>query len=77
MMPEPVPLRGRVGLVVGPALFLLLVVLPPPEGLSLAGWRTAARAIDPAQMARVGLVLNVAFVVLITVHAFTLAHWVL
>ena len=39
--------RGRavyqtVGLVAGPALAALLLALPAPEGLSAAGWRTAA-----------------------------------
>lgn len=35
-------LRGRIGVVVGPALLLVLLVLPPPAGLTLAGWRAAA-----------------------------------
>jgi len=34
--------RSRVGLALGPALALLLIVLPPPEGLDPAAWRTAA-----------------------------------
>ena len=34
--------RGRVGLVLGPALAAGLLLLPAPEGLDLAAWRTAA-----------------------------------
>jgi solute carrier family 13 (sodium-dependent dicarboxylate transporter), member 2/3/5 len=36
------PHAQRIGLVVGAALALLMLLLPAPEGLSLAGWRTAA-----------------------------------
>ncbi|QXD17307.1 DASS family sodium-coupled anion symporter [Rhodocaloribacter litoris] len=32
----------QVGLLLGPALFVVMLVLPPPEGLPLEGWRTAA-----------------------------------
>lgn len=35
-------LRARIGRVAGPLLFLALLLLPPPEGLSLPGWRAAA-----------------------------------
>ena len=35
----------RVGLWLGAALFVLVLVLPPPEGLSAEGWRAAAVAI--------------------------------
>ncbi len=34
----------RIGLFVGPAVFLLMLLLPPPGELSLLGWRTAAAA---------------------------------
>ncbi|RMF10574.1 MAG: DASS family sodium-coupled anion symporter [Alphaproteobacteria bacterium] len=34
----------RVGLVLGPVLFGLLILMDPPEGLSVAGWRTVAVA---------------------------------
>jgi solute carrier family 13 (sodium-dependent dicarboxylate transporter), member 2/3/5 len=33
------------GLVLGPLLFVLILVLPPPAGLSAAGWTTAAVAV--------------------------------
>jgi solute carrier family 13 (sodium-dependent dicarboxylate transporter), member 2/3/5 len=32
----------RVGAIAGPLLFALMLLLPTPDGLSLAGWRTAA-----------------------------------
>ncbi len=35
----------RIGLWLGPAAFALLLVLPPPEGLTPQGWRTAATAV--------------------------------
>jgi sodium-dependent dicarboxylate transporter 2/3/5 len=35
-------LHQRIGLAAGPALALILWLLPAPEGLSGAGWRTAA-----------------------------------
>jgi sodium-dependent dicarboxylate transporter 2/3/5 len=38
------PARARVGLFIGPLLLALLLVLPAPDGLSPAGWRTAALA---------------------------------
>jgi sodium-dependent dicarboxylate transporter 2/3/5 len=34
--------RGRLGLVLGPPIFLLLLALPPPAGLDPVGWRVAA-----------------------------------
>ncbi|CAN5622777.1 DASS family sodium-coupled anion symporter [soil metagenome] len=34
--------RARVGLVAGPLLFLAMLLLPPPEGMALLAWRTAA-----------------------------------
>ncbi len=37
--------RHRVGLVLGPALFVLMLLLPAPQGLSAAGWHTAAVAV--------------------------------
>jgi solute carrier family 13 (sodium-dependent dicarboxylate transporter), member 2/3/5 len=37
-------LRSKVGLVVGPLLFILLLALPAPEGMSPTAWRTAATA---------------------------------
>lgn len=37
--------RQRVGLVLGPIVLLTMLILPPPEGLELAGWRTAAIAL--------------------------------
>jgi len=36
------PLRHRLGLVAGPAVFALLLLLPAPAGLAPAGWRTTA-----------------------------------
>lgn len=35
-------LRPRLGLIVGPLLFALLLLAGPPEGLSVAGWHVAA-----------------------------------
>jgi solute carrier family 13 (sodium-dependent dicarboxylate transporter), member 2/3/5 len=35
-------LRQRVGLIVGPAALVLLLLLAPPAGMSVAAWRTAA-----------------------------------
>jgi len=37
--------RERIGLVAGPALFALVLLLPPPAGLAESGWRTAAVAL--------------------------------
>lgn len=37
-------LRGWVGWVLGPSVLLITLVLPPPEGLSIEGWRTAGAA---------------------------------
>lgn len=37
--------RRRIGLVAGPSLFALVLLLPPPAGLTEAGWRTAAVAL--------------------------------
>ena len=34
--------RSRVGLFAGPVLFLVMLLVPAPEGLSAAGWRAAA-----------------------------------
>jgi len=34
----------QAGLLAGPAIFLLLLLLPAPEGMTPAGWRTAAMA---------------------------------
>lgn len=45
MSPSGVPLRGRIGLGLGPALAFLLLLLPPPEGLSVDGQRVAAVAV--------------------------------
>ncbi|MEQ8508531.1 MAG: SLC13 family permease [Rhodospirillaceae bacterium] len=42
--PASSPTRQRVGLVLGGAAFILFLMLPPPEGLSPAGWRAAAVA---------------------------------
>lgn len=36
--------RQKIGLVLGPALLLVTLLLSPPEGLSPAGWRTAGVA---------------------------------
>jgi sodium-dependent dicarboxylate transporter 2/3/5 len=35
-------LRPRIGLVLGPVLFTTMLFAPVPDGLSVAGWRTAA-----------------------------------
>lgn len=37
--------RERIGLFLGLLLFLSMLMLPSPEGLSIAGWRTAAVAV--------------------------------
>lgn len=37
--------RARLGLVLGPALFALMLALPAPDGLSAAGWRVAATGV--------------------------------
>lgn len=37
-------LRARCGWLLGPALLLLTLILPPPDGLSVEGWRTAGVA---------------------------------
>lgn len=42
--PASGPTRQRIGLVLGLGLFALFLVLPPPDGLSGAGWRAAAVA---------------------------------
>ena len=42
--PASGPTRQRVGLVLGGLAFVLLLILPPPDGLSAAGWRAAAVA---------------------------------
>ena len=41
----PYDRRQRIGLVLGPVLFALMLMLPGPEGLSVEGWRTAAVAV--------------------------------
>lgn len=41
-MTPPASLRPRLGLLLGPLLFTAILVLPAPEGMSVAGWRTAA-----------------------------------
>lgn len=38
-------LRHWLGLVLGPLFLLLTLVIPPPEGLSVEGWRTAGAAL--------------------------------
>jgi len=43
--PEPYGRRQRIGLALGPMLFVLMLVVPAPEGLSVAGWHTAAVAV--------------------------------
>ena len=45
LTPEPYSRRKRIGLVLGPVLFVVMLVAPSPEGLSVAGWRTAAAAV--------------------------------
>lgn len=45
MSPSGVPLRGRIGLGLGPALAVLLFLLPRPEELSVDGQRVAAVAV--------------------------------
>lgn len=37
--------REKIGLVLGPAVFLLLILIPAPEGMAVAAWRTAAAAL--------------------------------
>ncbi len=37
--------RERLGLILGPAGFLLMLAIPAPEGMSIAAWRTAALAL--------------------------------
>ena len=43
--PASGPTRQRIGLVLGAALFALILILPPPGDLSPAGWRAAAVAV--------------------------------
>ncbi len=44
--PSSAPARGRViALLVGAALFAVMLALPPPGGLSVAGWHVAAVAV--------------------------------
>ena len=43
--PRTYHLAQRLGLVLGGAIFFLLIVSPPPSGLSVEGWRTAAVAV--------------------------------
>ncbi|WP_138431459.1 SLC13 family permease [Fodinibius saliphilus] len=38
-------LSGRVGFVAGPLIFVCILLLPAPEGLSVAGWHTAGVAL--------------------------------
>ncbi|MFN2443164.1 MAG: DASS family sodium-coupled anion symporter [Thermoanaerobaculia bacterium] len=38
-------MRARIGLILGPALFLLVLSIPSPEGLAGPAWRTAAVAV--------------------------------
>lgn len=40
--PHPLPLRPRIGLILGPLLLAVVLLIPAPEGLSPAGWRTVA-----------------------------------
>jgi solute carrier family 13 (sodium-dependent dicarboxylate transporter), member 2/3/5 len=40
----PYGARQWIGWIVGPSLLLLTLLVPPPEGLSVAGWRTAGAA---------------------------------
>ena len=42
---QPSTLRPRIALFAGPALFLVLLLVPAPEGMSLEAWRTAAIAL--------------------------------
>ena len=39
---ELLPRRALVGFSLGPAVFLLLLLLPPPSGMTMEAWRTAA-----------------------------------
>lgn len=39
---RPYTSRQRVGLILGPLALILLLLLPPPEGMSTEGWRTTA-----------------------------------
>ena len=41
----PVPLSRRLGQLAGPAIAIFMFFLPPPEGLPLVGWFTAAAAV--------------------------------
>src|SRR5690606_10609588 len=41
-LPGQMALYQWVGLVLGPLLFAICMLLPPPEGLSLPGWRVVA-----------------------------------
>jgi sodium-dependent dicarboxylate transporter 2/3/5 len=47
MAPESddLSVRGWVGLIAGPTCFVILLLLSPPDGLTLAGWRTMAVAV--------------------------------
>ncbi|MFO7286279.1 MAG: SLC13 family permease [Gammaproteobacteria bacterium] len=42
--------RRRIGLAIGAGLFVLMLALPPPEGLELAPWRVAAVAVLMASL---------------------------
>ncbi len=41
---QSTPIRPRIGLLAGPILFTVMLILPSPEGLSVEGWRVAAVA---------------------------------
>lgn len=44
-LPAGSSLRERAGLILGPPGFLILLALPPPEGMTVVAWRTAAMAL--------------------------------
>ena len=67
-------LRNKLGLGLAPVILLLFLFTSPPEGLSVAAWRTAG--ITLPQMAKAGLVLNLITFIVIALMVFTVGNYV-